>query len=235
MSATKLSTQQGSSSSLQSQHPPRPRRIILAVTGSVASIKLPLLVDRMRDAYKGAVELKIVSTLHALHFFDPNNVGGVQVLTDADEWTIWKRISDPVLHIELRNWADAIVIAPLDANTLAKLASGLADNLLTCILRAWDMAKPVIVCPAMNTVMWEHPFTRKHLGVCTGELGYAIIEPVVKTLACGDTGVGAMAEVGFIAGVVRKMVPPVRNEEDGQEAKIPRYEEHTVPAPAGPL
>ncbi|KAJ3144901.1 hypothetical protein HDU89_007704 [Geranomyces variabilis] len=232
MSSTQLSARQSSSSSLSAS--PRPRRIILAVTGSVASVKLPLLVDRMRDAYKGAVELKIVTTRHAMHFYDPNNVGGVQVLTDADEWNMWKFMSDPVLHIELRNWADAIVIAPLDANTLAKLACGLSDNLLTCILRAWDTAKPVIVCPAMNTVMWGHPFTRKHLGVCTGELGYAVIEPVVKTLACGDTGVGAMAEVGFIAGVVRKMVPPIKSGEDG-EAKVPHFEEHTVPAPAGPL
>ncbi|KAI8921032.1 flavoprotein [Powellomyces hirtus] len=188
--------------------PPRPRRIILAATGSVASIKMPLLVQRVKEAYKDVVELKIVSTNNALHFFDRNNVGDVHVLTDAEEWSTWTWISDPVLHIELRSWADAIVIAPLDANTLAKLATGLADNLLTCILRAWDTTKPVILCPAMNTFMWQHPFTKKHLDVCV-ELGYMVIEPIVKTLACGDTGVGAMAEPEFIANVVRETIPNV--------------------------
>ncbi|EIE76929.1 hypothetical protein RO3G_01633 [Rhizopus delemar RA 99-880] len=63
----------------------------------------------------------------------------------------WEKISDPILHIELRNWADIMVIAPLDANTLGKIANGLCDNLLTCVLRAWNVTKPVVACPAMNT------------------------------------------------------------------------------------
>ena len=68
-----------------------------------------------------------------------------------------------MLHIELRRWADLFVIAPLDANTLAKLAGGLADNCLSCVWRAWDLARPVVLAPAMNTLMWEHPLTARHL------------------------------------------------------------------------
>ena len=64
---------------------------------------------------------------------------------------------DPVRHIEFRHWADLLVVAPLDANTLAKFAIGLCDNFLTCLFRAWDFAKPVILAPAMNTLMWDHP------------------------------------------------------------------------------
>ena len=73
-------------------------------------------------------------------------------------------VGDPVAHIELRRWADALVIAPLSANTLAKAAAGMADGLLTCVLRAWDWNKPALLAPAMNTAMWESPLTEAHLG-----------------------------------------------------------------------
>src|SRR6266446_4940349 len=90
------------------------------------------------------------------------------VILDDDEWPgqdIGRRYErdDPVLHIELRRWAEVLVIAPLDANTLAKLAAGLADNCLTCVWRAWDPNRPVILAPAMNTLMWDHPLTSRHL------------------------------------------------------------------------
>src|SRR6185295_16400642 len=73
------------------------------------------------------------------------------------------QMGQPVVHIELRRWADLFLIAPLDANTLAKLAAGLADNCLTCVWRAWDPARPIVLAPAMNTLMWEHPLTARHL------------------------------------------------------------------------
>src|SRR4029077_17517527 len=112
---------------------------------------------------------------------------------------------DLVLHIELRRWADLFVIAPLDANTLAKLANGLADNCLTCVWRAWNPARPVVLAPAMNTLMWEHPLTARHLrqlatappaaAVDQGarvdwinrtEASLRIVPAQNKRLACGD-------------------------------------------------
>jgi len=69
---------------------------------------------------------------------------------DEDDWRSWKTVGDNVLHIELRRWADAMLIAPLSANTLAKVANGMCDNLLTCVVRAWDWQKPLLVrscCP----------------------------------------------------------------------------------------
>ena len=88
----------------------------------------------------------------------------VRLLRDRDEWPApgYSR-GDPVLHIELRNWADLLIVAPLDANTLAKFALGISDNFLTCVFRAWDFAKPVFLAPAMNTLMWQSPVTLRHL------------------------------------------------------------------------
>ena len=123
--------------------------------------------------------------------------------TDEDEWRDYKAVgSDPVLHIELTKWADVLLIAPLSANTLAKVATGICDNLLTCVCRAWQLGiKPFIVAPAMNTFMWNHPVTKPQLNTISS-WGANIINPVVKTLACGDNGNGALASVEDIVGAV---------------------------------
>lgn len=172
--------------------------ILLGCTGSVASIKIPVIVDLIFTTFKDIkVNVKVVATEKALHFFDrtadvlKNN--NVDVLTDTDEWEMWRKMSDPVLHIDLRNWADIISVCPIDANTLGKLSNGLCDNLLTCILRAWDPAKPVILAPAMNTYMYHHPLTSIHLKNVSSVLGYKVLDTVEKRLACGDVGLGGMA------------------------------------------
>ncbi|KAI8334753.1 flavoprotein [Chlamydoabsidia padenii] len=170
--------------------------ILLGATGSVASIKVPQLVDEL-NKIPGA-NVKVVPTAAAYFFFKDEKVNA-RVHLDEEEWSTWKKKSDPILHIELRKWADIMVIAPLDANTLAKLANGLCDNLLTSIVRAWDTSRPVLVCPAMNTNMWVHPFTSKHLAVLKDTFNFKVMAPISKTLACGDTGVGAMAEPTTIA------------------------------------
>ncbi|XP_074956005.1 phosphopantothenoylcysteine decarboxylase isoform X2 [Phalacrocorax aristotelis] len=144
--------------------------ILLGVTGSVAALKLPLLITEL---------LKIPG--------------------------LWKGRSDPVLHIELRRWADLMLVAPLDANTLAKLANGICDNLLTCVIRAWDMRKPLLFCPAMNTAMWEHPITARQVEQLKS-FGYKEIPCVVKKLVCGDEGRGAMAEVWTIVESVKSIL-----------------------------
>ncbi|XP_045755637.1 phosphopantothenoylcysteine decarboxylase isoform X2 [Mirounga angustirostris] len=144
--------------------------VLVGVTGSVAALKLPLLVSRLLD------------------------IPGM-----------WKCRSDPVLHIDLRRWADLMLVAPLDANTLGKVASGICDNLLTCVIRAWDCRKPLLFCPAMNTVMWEHPITAQQVGQLKA-FGYVEIPCVAKKLVCGDQGLGAMAEVGTIVGKVEEIL-----------------------------
>jgi phosphopantothenoylcysteine decarboxylase len=108
------------------------------------------------------------------------------------------------MHIELRRWADVLLIAPLDAHTLAKLALGMADNCLTCVYRAWDRTRPIVLVPAMNTLMWEHPATARHLRQIAEDVGPAlrVVPPISKRLACDDVGMGAMAERDVILAAV---------------------------------
>uniref|UniRef100_K7LGA7 phosphopantothenoylcysteine decarboxylase n=1 Tax=Glycine max TaxID=3847 RepID=K7LGA7_SOYBN len=101
-----------------------------------------------------------------------------------------------MLHVELRNWADIMVIAPLSTNTLGKIALGLCDNLLTSIVRAWDYRKPLFVAPSMSTCIWEDFFTERHLNAID-ELGIILIRPVSITTASGERE-HAMAEPSTI-------------------------------------
>lgn len=205
-------------------------RIILGVTGSVAAVRTPNLVDEVRAA---GHQVRIAATESSLYFFDatpyesPDSSVDSILFRDRDEWpgSRYHR-GAPVLHIELRRWADMLVVAPLDANTLAKFALGICDNLLSCVYRAWDPQKPIVLAPAMNTVMWEHPATLRHLrqvvadhsdGAAEADFSLEsllehsptegdrliIIPPQAKALACGDVGVGAMAEVFTITSLVQ--------------------------------
>jgi phosphopantothenoylcysteine decarboxylase len=192
--------------------------ILLGTTGSVAAIRTPELYQKLVAA---GFPVKVVATQAALYFFDPASLTSSPakrelrdpevVVLDEDEWFRRKsderyQRDDPVLHIELRRWADLLLIAPLDANTLAKLAYGLADNCLTCVWRAWDPARPVVLAPAMNTLMWDSPLTRRHLQLVTETMGgtgrLRIIAPQSRRLACGDIGMGALADVEDIVSAV---------------------------------
>ncbi|XP_071354361.1 phosphopantothenoylcysteine decarboxylase [Trachinotus anak] len=175
-------------------------RVLVGVTGSVAALKLPHLVSQLLQL--SGVDVRVITTEHAKHFYNPAEVS-VKIYSDKDEWEMWTQRSDPVLHIELRRWADLLVIAPLDANTLGKIANGICDNLLTCVVRAWDTTRPLLFCPAMNTAMWQHPITAQQVSSLK-EFGYVEIPCISKKLVCGDEGKGAMAEVSTIVSVVKQ-------------------------------
>lgn len=174
-----------------------PKNILIGCTGSVATIKLLELVQLVKARIRGC-EVKVVLTASALHFVNLEEIRSeVQVYLDADEWGAWKGRGDPVLHIDLVKWADVFVIAPLDANSMGKIASGICDNLLLCIGRAWDVEKPLLFAPAMNTKMWTHPITAEQVERLTS-WGYKQIPPIEKKLMCGDIGAGAMSEVDTV-------------------------------------
>ncbi|KAJ8919946.1 hypothetical protein NQ315_006475 [Exocentrus adspersus] len=180
-------------------------KVLIGCTGSVATIKLPVLIDSiLKDITP--VQVRVCVTEHAKHFFRNQDIpGNVDVFSDEDEWAAWSKRGDPVLHIELAKWADVFLIAPLDANTLAKLSNGLCDNLLTCTARAWDVDKPLIFCPAMNTKMYQHPLTGTQIQKLKS-WGYFEIPVIEKVLICGDAGPGAMAEVSTIVTFLDNIV-----------------------------
>ncbi len=185
-----------------------------------------------RSLETAGCQTRIVATTPALYFLDPAAVaafrarGPGMLSVDADEWPgAGYTRGDPVGHIELRRWAEVLVVAPLDANTLAKFALGLADNYLTCLFRAWDFAKPVVLAPAMNTLMWQSPATLRHLRILLEDhagspppAGWlleeapsvfahhapriVLVPPRSRRLACGDIGQGAMAQVEAITAAV---------------------------------
>lgn len=98
------------------------KHILIGCTGSVATIKLPILVKKLTES--GNFKIKVVTTEHGKHFFKREEIpSDVEVITDDVEWKSWQNRGDPVIHIELSKWADVYVIAPLDANTLAKLSN----------------------------------------------------------------------------------------------------------------
>ena len=206
-------------------------KILVGVTGSVAAIKTPELVCALQQADH---EVRVIATRPALYFFDRSDLTQQVLFTDDDEWPrlgtnqAWQR-ADPVLHIEMRRWADLLLVAPLDANTLAKLAMGISDNCLTCVWRAWDLSRPVILAPAMNTLMWQNPHTALHLQQLANVFGenppastgadaiaawinehlkprLSIAGPIEKMLACGDLGMGAMSEVSQLVDAIQDVL-----------------------------
>jgi phosphopantothenoylcysteine synthetase/decarboxylase len=174
--------------------------VLLGVTGSVAATLTRKLQDRI---YESGHDVDTVITESANNF-RPTGEREIEnfwrhTYRDADEWTYY-RDNKAVLHIDLVKWADIFVIAPCTANTLSKIEIGIADNLLTCCVRAWPYKdkRNIILAPAMNTCMWDTKhIDRQYKKLCL-EGSYSWIPPVEKTLYCGDTGIGAMADIDTI-------------------------------------
>lgn len=163
--------------------------ILIGITSSIAAYRIPNLVSALK---KQNHEIKTIVTEKAKSFVAPQALAVMSqnpCHTDSDEWGNTQR----VLHIELAKWCNAFIIAPLSANTLAKMANGLCDNLLTSTVRAYGK-KPLLLAPAMNTAMWENPLTAEHLQKMETIYNITLIDPVFKKLADGDEGIGALAE-----------------------------------------
>ncbi|CAI5723926.1 unnamed protein product [Peronospora destructor] len=198
----------------------RKPRVLLCASGSVATVKVPEIAVRVSETAEVCVVLTKAADfflqrakdydatawaefIAATQLSQCEHGNKIKVVHDEDEWKAWNAVGDSVRHIELKDWADVILLAPMSANTLGKLANGLANNLLTCIARSWIMTKPFIFAPAMNTDMWNHPITAKQLRVLN-ELGYKMIPPMEKKLACGVIGNGGLATVDSIVAFTLK-------------------------------
>jgi phosphopantothenoylcysteine decarboxylase / phosphopantothenate---cysteine ligase len=166
------------------------RRILLGVTGGIAGYKAAYLARLLGE--RGA-EVQVLMTPAARRFVGPDTFAaltGRPVHSEVFEHT------DEVLHVRLAHEADAAVVAPATANVLAKLAIGLADDLLTSTLL--ELSTPVVVAPAMHTGMWESPATRENVRTLRSR-GVRIVGPSEGSLAAGDEGMGRMADPEEIA------------------------------------
>lgn len=191
------------------------KHLLLAASGSVATIKLPLIIYSFKNHPNLSIRVIVTKaatqflagqspeqpTISSLALFP--NVDAIYF--DEDEWIEpWTRHSK-ILHIELRRWAHLLAIVPMSANLLAKVTGGLCDDLLTNVIRAWDVKRAIIAAPAMNQMMWQSPITAKQLTTLAEEWDwFEILSPQVKELACGDVGPGAMCDWHEIVAVIEE-------------------------------
>ncbi|MDO5474195.1 MAG: bifunctional phosphopantothenoylcysteine decarboxylase/phosphopantothenate--cysteine ligase CoaBC [Phascolarctobacterium sp.] len=163
------------------------KKIALGVTGGIAVYKAVDLVSRLR---KQGAEVRVIMTEHAQQFVTPltfKEISGNKVAVSM--WDSNQEFN--VEHISLANWADAFVVAPATANILAKMANGIADDLLSTTLLAAQA--PIIVCPAMNTGMYQNPITQENIAKLEAH-GVTVMPPAVGYLACGVSGPGRLPE-----------------------------------------
>ncbi len=182
-------------------------RILLGVSGGIAAYKACELVRLL--AQRGH-EVRVVATAHALEFVTALTLQTLSAAPVRSELLAATAESE-ISHIELADWAEVFVVAPATANVLAKLAQGIADDLLTTIALA--TVAPLVVAPAMNVNMYRHPATQANLDLL-GKRGARIVGPGKGDLACGWVGEGRLIEIDVIAAVAESCVtePSLRGE-----------------------
>jgi phosphopantothenoylcysteine decarboxylase/phosphopantothenate--cysteine ligase len=168
------------------------KKILIGITGGIAAYKIPLLV---REFKKAGAEVRVVMTKAATEFINPITLATLSendVVTDTFPDSSVPTVKTETWHIHLGTWADILLIAPATANTIAKIAYGIADNPVS--IMALSIRCPVIISPAMDTYMWENPVTQENVNNLQ-ERGYFIINPEIGELASGLSGKGRLPEI----------------------------------------
>lgn len=163
------------------------KKILVGISGGIAAYKTLLLIRLLR---KEGAEVRCVCTPASLQFVTPlslSSLSGNPIYSDMFS----PRNESATAHITYADWADLLVVAPATANTMAKFANGIADNALTTLYTAFT--KPVVLAPAMNTNMYDHPAVQANIGKLR-ERGVKFVEAACGALACGSEGKGRMAE-----------------------------------------
>lgn len=177
------------------------RSILLIVGGGIAAYKAPDLVRQFR---KAGLAVRVILTDGGAQFVSPlalASVSGTEVHQSLFDLTAEAKMG----HIELSRSADLVVVAPATADLMAKAAHGLANDLASTALLATD--KPVLMAPAMNVRMWEHPATRRNHATLAGD-GIAFVGPDAGEMACGEVGAGRMTEpAGIVAAALALLGP----------------------------
>jgi phosphopantothenoylcysteine decarboxylase len=175
------------------------KEIILGITGSIAAYKAADIANQLT---KKNIAVHTIMTKSATQFITPLTL---QTLTKNKVYVdMFEEIAYPdVRHISLAQRADCCVIAPATANIIGKIASGIADDMLSTVVMAIK-DKPIIICPAMNTAMYENQITQDNIKKLIS-YGYKFVEPKEALLACGDVGRGALADIDTILEAILKL------------------------------
>ena len=175
------------------------KTVLLCVSGSIAAYKIAYLASALK---KLKADVHVLMTRNATNFINPitfETLTGNKCLVD----TLDRNFEFSVEHVSLAKAADVVLVAPASANVIAKLAHGLADDMLTTTVLACTCKK--IISPAMNTRMFENPITQDNLKICE-HYGMEVISPASGYLACGDTGAGKMPEPEVLLQYILKEV-----------------------------
>lgn len=194
--------------------------VLIGCTGLIAAGKIRYLISKLEGFYgKDRISVHVVLTQAAESILQDDLPGHVTVWRDNDEWTLWKTRSDPVLHIELRRWADVLIVAPLTANTLAKIALGLCDNLLTNVIRAWNTQFPIILAPSMVNYSYNSAITKKNLDFIKEHMPWIeVVKPTEKVFGSyGEIGMGGMSTENEILAKVRVIMKGRMGEKEEDE------------------
>ena len=168
------------------------KKIIIGITGGIAVYKIATLVNNF---IKLGVQVKVIMTEAATKFVTPLTFQAL--LNDEVYIDMWRtKDATKVEHISLAKWADVFVLAPATANTIGKIANGIADNLLTTVIMALPKDTHIIIAPAMNTEMWSNKIVQNNIETLKKiDKRYFFVEPRSGVLACRDEGIGKLAEV----------------------------------------
>ena len=173
----------------------RDHRILLCVCGGIAAYKAVELVRRLRDA---GAEVQVAMTADALQFVGAPTFQAVSGRTVRS--SLWDEAAEAAMgHIELARWAQLVLVAPATANTLAKLAHGLADDLVSTLCLA--TTAPIVLAPAMNHRMWTHAATQANVAILR-ERGVRLLGPDDGAQACGEFGPGRLREPDAIVAAL---------------------------------
>lgn len=173
------------------------RRVLLCVCGGIAAYKSVELVRRLRDA---GADVQVAMTANALRFVGAPTFQAVS--GHAVRSSLWDETAEAAMgHIEFARWAELVLVAPASANTLARLAHGLADDLVSTLCLA--TTAPIVLCPAMNHRMWGHAATQANVAILRAR-GARLLGPDDGPQACGEFGPGRLREPDAIVAALQE-------------------------------
>lgn len=188
--------------------------ILILTSGSVSAKLSQRLADRLQNDGHSVRHYATQNAFEMMKADNPVGVSECSVSCYANRWSPfisvdheirdWRdKQAKPILHIDLVRWADVCVVCPADFNVIGKMANGIADDVVSSTLAAWlGTDKKIYICEAMNSWMYQNPIHQKNIETLDKLYNVRFIEPTVKKLACGDIGIGALADIGTIANIV---------------------------------